>query len=194
MSWYSGVYNALIIAGLVAFIIGMFSSGKISVDAFIAGYSTLALGVMLLLMTVLNGITKQTATSVQSQNVFMRMFQPIFSFFSIIIPFVLPLGVIVLSLYMLIKYRKPIINNRVSAGYYSFSMINIILILVQMYLFYKNTSTPEFEKTGKISSVQGNMITLLGIITTISAINVYIILKYFRTDGFTMNEYAMNTQ
>ena len=55
--WYSGMYKGLILAGIIAFIIGSFSSGSVSMDAYIAGYSALILGIMLILIILIYGIT-----------------------------------------------------------------------------------------------------------------------------------------
>ena len=175
--WYSGMYKGLILAGIIAFIIGTFSSGSVSMDAYIAGYSALILGIMLILMILIYGVSKK---STQGQTTL----QMLFAILSTTGPFILLLGVIAFILYLLIKYRTPIIEDHVSYGYYTFSTINVILILIQLYIVYKNISTPLFEETGRISSVQTNMIYLIGLFTAISTVNLYIILKYFRTDGF----------
>jgi hypothetical protein len=132
---------------------------------------------MLILIILIYGITKKPT---QGQTTL----QMLIAVLSTTGPFILLLGVIAFILYLLIKYRTPIIEDHVSYGYYTFSTINVILILIQLYIVYKNISTPLFEETGRISSVQTNMIYLIGVFTAISTVNLYIILKYFRTDGF----------
>ena len=93
--------------------------------------------------------------------------------------------VIAFTLYLMIKYKPIIIDNHVSSSYNSFSNINIILIIIQLYIVYTNITTDSFEKTGKISKVTSSMVYLLGILSGISSIILYTILKYFTTDGFT---------
>lgn len=89
----------------------------------------------------------------------------------------------------MIKYKSIILDNHVSGGYNSFSNINVILILLQLYIVYTNINTDSFEKTGKISKVTSSVIYLLSILTGISSIIIYTILKYFTTDGFTINSF-----
>jgi hypothetical protein len=99
-------------------------------------------------------------------------------------PFLLMLGVISFILYLMIKYKNIILDNHVSSSYNSFSNINIILILIQLYIVYTNISSDSFEKTGKISKVTSSVVYLLGVLSAISSIIIYTILKYFTTDGF----------
>ena len=47
-----------------------------------------------------------------------------------------------------------------------------------------NISTPKFDETGKISKVTSSIVYLLGVLTAISSIIMFTILKYFTTDGF----------
>ena len=82
-------------------------------------------------------------------------------------------------------YKNNIIAEHVSYGYYSFSNIAIILLLIQLYIVYTNISTDSFEKTGKMPKVTSGIIYLFGILTAICSIILFTILKYFTTDGFT---------
>jgi hypothetical protein len=45
-------------------------------------------------------------------------------------------------------------------------------------------SNANFETTGKISKITSTIILLLSVLTGISAIILYTILKYYSTDGF----------
>jgi uncharacterized membrane protein len=101
-------------------------------------------------------------------------------------PFLLMLAVIGFILYLIIFYKEPIIDNHVSKNYYTFSNITIILLLIQLYIIYQNINTKEFDISGKISKVTSSLIYLIGVLTSFSAMIIYIILKYFRTDGFQM--------
>jgi hypothetical protein len=79
-------------------------------------------------------------------------------------------------------------NSTDYTGQYSnFSNINIILILIQLYIVYTNISSDSFEKTGKMSKVTSSVVYLLGVLSTITSIILYTILRYFTTDGFTTN-------
>lgn len=174
--WYSGVYKALIIASVVSFLISFFSTGNMSYNSLISGYSTLTLGIMLILTILISKILEVTKNEAASQ-----------MFITILIslgPFLLMLTVIGFILYLIIFYKTPILDNHVSQSYYTFSNITVILLLIQIYIVYKNINTKEFDASGKISKVTSSLIYLIGVLSSLSAMILYIVLKYFRTDGF----------
>jgi len=172
--FYSSVYKSLIIAGIIAFIVGFFAQGTTSYAAYISGYSVLALGILMLLTISFNKIISNNKTN----------FENLYAVLNITGPFVLMLAIIAFILYLMITYKDNIISQRVSSGYYSFSNIGIILLLIQLYFVYTNITTKNFEDTNKISKVTTNILYLLGVLQAICSINVFIILKYFTTDGF----------
>ena len=174
--WYSGIYKGLLLSSVIAFIIGFFSSGNVSVDAYITGYSVLILGILMLLLILFNGIIKL------SQNI--SNFELMKTILMTTGPFLLMLGVLGLVLYLLITSRSSIVENHVSQEYYSFSNITIILILLQLYIVYTNITDTKFEQTHKLSSITAAIMYLLGVLSSISSIIVFIILKAFTTDGF----------
>jgi hypothetical protein len=51
-------------------------------------------------------------------------------------------------------------------------------------MVYTNITTPKFEETGKMSKLTSSIVLLLGVLTAISSIIMFTILKYFTTDGF----------
>ena len=48
IDWYSGIYKGFIISSIILFVIGFLSEGKVSLGAYITGYSVLILGVMMI--------------------------------------------------------------------------------------------------------------------------------------------------
>jgi hypothetical protein len=174
--WYSSIYKGLIISSIVAFIVGFFSKGNISIDAYITGYATLILGIMMILIILFNNILRVSQGD--------STFQLVYTILITTGPFILMLAVIGFILYQIITYKEKIVDNHVSQSYFSFSNITIILMLIQIYIVYTNISTPKFEETGKISKVTSSVIYLLGVLAAISSIIIFTILKYFTTDGF----------
>ena len=177
--WYSSIYKAFIISAIISFVIGFFAEGKVSLGAYVAGYSVLILGIMMILLILFNSIMKIT----EGQSIL----QILYAILLTTGPFLLMLGVIAFILYLMIKYKSIILDNHVSGGYNSFSNITVILILIQLYIVYTNISSDSFETSGKMSKVTSSMIYLLGVLSAISSIILYTILKYFTTDGFTIN-------
>jgi len=175
--WYSSIYKAFIMASVIAFLISFFSSGNVSMGASIAGYSVLILGIMMILIILFQNILKGNTNQ--------GVFQLIYSILMATGPFLLILGVIGFILYLIITYKKLIIDNHVSQSYYTFSNIAITLILLQLYIVYTNITTEKFESTGKISKLTSSIIYLLGILTCMTTLILFTILKYYTTDGFT---------
>ena len=137
--WYSSIYKAFIISAIISFVIGFFSEGKVSLGSYITGYSVLILGIMMILLILFNGIMKIT----EGQTIF----QILYTILLTAGPFLLMLGVIAFTLYLMITYKSNILDNHVSSSYNSFSNINVILILIQLYIVYTNISSDSFEKT-----------------------------------------------
>jgi hypothetical protein len=52
-NWYSGIYNSLIVASIISFIIYFFSSGNTSLGAIICGYSLILIALMMIIYIVL---------------------------------------------------------------------------------------------------------------------------------------------
>jgi len=177
--WYSSIYKAFIISAIISFVIGFFSEGNVSLGSYITGYSVLILGIMMILLILFNSIMKIT----EGQSIL----QVLYTILLTAGPFLLMLGVIAFVLYLMITYKSIILEDHVANGYHSFTNINIILILIQLYIVYTNISSDSFEKTGKMSKVTSSMIYLLGVLSAITSIILYTILRYFTTDGFTLN-------
>ena len=178
-SWYSSIYKAFIISAIISFVIGFFSEGKVSLGSYITGYSVLILGIMMILLILFNSIMKIT----EGQSIF----QILYTILLTAGPFLLMLGVIAFILYLMITYKSIILQDHVANGYHSFSNINVILILIQLYIVYTNITSDSFEKTGKMSKVTSSMVYLLGVLSAITSIILYTILRYFTTDGFITN-------
>ena len=175
--WYSAIYKAFIITSIITFIIGFFSEGKVSLGSYIAGYSVLILGIMMILLILFNSIMKITEGQSTTQILYTILLTAG--------PFLFMLGIIAFILYLMITYKSIILDNHFANGYNSFSNIIVILILIQLYIIYRNISTDIFESTGKISKVTSSILYLLGILSAISSIFLFMILKYFTTDGFS---------
>lgn len=171
--WYASIYKALMYSSMIAFILGFFSDSKTSLGSYIAGYSVLLLAVLLLLIILFTNVLKETQNS-SSMNV-------LYAIITTSGPFILMLSVIAFILYLLIKYNSNIIDGKVAPGYNSFSNIIVILLLLQIYFVNENINN---DSSGRLSKVTSSIIYLIGTICAICSIILYIILKYYSTDGF----------
>jgi hypothetical protein len=175
-NWYSGIYKSLLIASVISFIIYFFSSGTVSLGAIISGYCMIILSIMMILYIILFNLLQTT------QNVGLGQM-----FLSIILncgPFLLMLGIIGLVLFLVITYKDKILVDHVPDSYKVFNNITIIMILLQVYLLYNNINNGKFETTQKLSKVTISLLYLYGVISAISSITLFTILKSFSADGF----------
>jgi hypothetical protein len=166
------------IASIISFIISILSSGDVSLGAEISGYSLLILSIIMITFIVITKyitIFKGQITSISS----------ILSIVFISGPFILIFAIIGFILYCLIYYKNRISNGQVSNDYYIFNLWCIIILLVQTFFLYNNLNTSDFELKGKMSSVSISILYLMSVILSIMSIILYVILKYYQTDGFT---------
>lgn len=177
-NWYSNIYKGLIFASVICFLLTFFFTGQTYFGSIIAGYSTLILGVLMIIIILINGILDKNPEF---------NFPVLLEILRVGGPFLLMLAIIGFILYLVIENKNRILDNHVSNGYYNFSNIVIILILVQTYLIYSNINTDKFETTGRISKVTINLLYLLGVLTGMCSLILFTILRYFITDGFTVN-------
>jgi len=107
----------------------------------------------------------------------------ILSLLSIMGPFLVILGVIGYYISILTQYKQRITDGNIAGGYYSFSNIFLILVLLECFVFYWSLRDKQFEETHTINKVNSMLLYLLGLFGALSAITTHIILAYYSTDG-----------
>jgi hypothetical protein len=162
----------------VSFILSGFTSGETSYGSLVAGYSTLTFAILMIIIIVMMGALKLVEGK--------GMLETIMTILSSSGQFLLLLSVIGFVLYLIIYYKELIKSGNAASSYYNFTTLTTILILLQSYLIYTNLDTEKFVSTNKLPKVTSYMLYLLGVITWMSALIIYITLKYFNTDGFTL--------
>jgi hypothetical protein len=98
-------------------------------------------------------------------------------------PFICMLGVIGFSLYMLIKYKTIIIEDKVSSNYKTFINITLILLISQTILIIKNLDSESFKSSHVINKLTSSILYLFSVISLASSLIIWVILKYYTTDG-----------
>ena len=166
--WYSSVYKGFILTGVTLFVVGLFLSGINFINAYLVGYTSLLIGLLCILVVIFIRVQSLNDTVIFAG------------------PIILMSGVICFITYLLWANIDIIVDGHVSQGYYSFNTISTILILTQIYIVYTVISSEAFESNSIIPKVQSAILYLLGILSVISTTSIYIILKYFRTDGFRL--------
>jgi hypothetical protein len=177
-NWYSSIYKSFIIASVICFLINFFTSGETSYGSILTGYSTLTLGILMIMLIIFNNILQVTNND--------SVFKIIYIMLMNAGPFMLQLSVIGIMLYLIIYYKNQILSGEVSKGYYTFSNITIILLLLQIYIVYQNINNDKFDTNKKLSMITTSSLYLFGVITLITTLINFSILKYFTADGFTV--------
>lgn len=176
---FSQIYNSCLLASLLtaslAFIIHFFTAGNISLGSVTTGYVILIISIFMILIKLTERILNTGNANSSTQR--------LLSIILTISPFMLLLIVISFMLYTIINHYQNIAIGHVSQGYYTFSNISIILIIIQIGLIYRILNSANYVQTGEVSKVSSSLILLLGTLTSISSIILYIILTFFTTDG-----------
>jgi hypothetical protein len=161
------ISNTFIIVGVCLLI---FSPVLKNVNGPITGYSFIATGLLLFMSYVIYSFNKE---QIGMGGIILA-----------ISPFILILSILIYSMYLLITYKNKIIGGHVAPGYYNFTIISIILIMIQLFLFYLG-SNQKNEGTNiiKFNKIYSMILFLLGIINLVTVITIGIILALFNTDG-----------
>jgi len=186
MAWYESIYKALIFGSAITFIISNLTTGSNSYNSLITGYAILILGILMILTIMISKILDLQKSS--------SITELLISMVITLGPFLLMLAIIGFMLFLIIFYKTPILENQVSQSYNTFSNITLILLLMQVYLVYTNIDRDEFKINGKISEFTSLMLYLFGVLSFFSSGTIYLILKYFRADGFQMLQNTKNIQ
>lgn len=158
--WYSSVFKGFMIASVVSFIISFATSGKTSYGAELSGYSMNVLAIFLILLILFQKKSFTTSGC-----------------------FVLLLAVIGFIMYSIIMYKDNIINGHVAPYLKTYTSISTILIMIQTYIIYSSIFNDTFDKTSVISTVNIYLLCLLSVFTLACALIIFVILKYYTTDG-----------
>ena len=161
--WYSSIYKSLFISSALAFSIYSTTTDTISFNALVSGYSILILGISMLMLFLFN---KSKNTS------------------SVLIPFIFLFVTISLMMYLLTNNKTRIIQGQVSPIFYSFSNISVFLLLIQVYLIYSQVSSNEFNTNKIFNRTTSLFVTMLSVLTAICTYIIYIVLVYYKADGF----------
>ena len=174
--WLTNIYKAFIYVSAILFIIALNTTGDTTINATISGYATMIFSILLIMTVIMNGFTQNTKGT--------STFQMISTIFITLGPFLLILGIIAALLYLIITYKTIISEGHVSRYYGTFSFLSSILVLVQMYMIYDGINSEKFIKTSQLSKITLSILCLAAILNTICVMILFIILKYYTTDGY----------
>ena len=166
----SKFYISLITVGIILLFATIGSTSMDSLNGSIAGYFLIAIG-MAILISFIIGISSKNG----SQNIISAIFS--------VGPFFVTIGIVAYILYLLFTYKDRIAEGNIAPGYANFTNISVILILLQLFLFYMGTQKQSFQRDNKLDRVYSGLVYFVGVINIVAVITIGIILKYFSTDG-----------
>lgn len=166
----SKFYISLITVGIILLFATIGSTSMDSLNGTIAGYFLIAIG-MAILISFIIGISSKNG----SQNIISAIFS--------VGPFFVTIGIVAYILYLLFTYKDRIAQGNIAPGYANFTNISVILILLQLFLFYMGTQKQSFQRDNKLDRVYSGLLYFVGVINIVAVITIGIILKYFSTDG-----------
>jgi hypothetical protein len=166
----SKFYISLITVGVILLFATIGSTSMDSLNGSIAGYFLIAIG-MAILISFIIGISSKNG----SQNIISAIFS--------VGPFFVTIGIVAYILYLLFTYKDRIAEGNIAPGYANFTNISVILILLQLFLFYMGTQKQSFQRDNKLDRVYSGLLYFVGVINIVAVITIGIILKYFSTDG-----------
>lgn len=158
--WYLSVCKALLIVGKISFIISFGTSGETSYGAELSGYSSITLAIMLILLMLFKYNNPMA-----------------------ILAFLWLLAIIGFILFSVLTHKNQIINGHVPTYYSTFIEVSMILIIIQTLVIYSSIFTDKFKQNGFISPINIYSSYLLSSLTMMCSIIIFIMLKYYITDG-----------
>jgi len=174
-------YVTLIAVGVILLFATIGTASMGSLNGTIAGYSLMGGGILLLVSFLLYGIstTNEGKSAALAKNNRSSIMSAIYTAG----PFLVLLGIVGYTLYLIITFKNRIAAGNIAPGYVSFTNISIILILMQLFLFYMGSQKDSFKTTNRLDRVYSMLLYFIGIINIVTIITIGIILSYFSTDG-----------
>lgn len=174
-AWYEAVYKSFLIACIWIFLFSLGFTGETQFNCMITGYSLLIISISLIMIVILYNV----AINIQNASMFSALLNILINTG----PYILMLFTLCVIVYIQITYKSEIISGHVSKGYTSFSNITLILFIVQVYILYSNMNSSNYQSSGKLPRIVSGIIYFLDILEIMTVIILFVILKYFTTDG-----------
>ena len=158
MIWYSNLYKISILIGILLYVIQLFMTGSNKTNALVAGHVNISLGLFLFVVLLANqGASNYLIASIALLG-----------------------SLIAQLLYMTSAKHERISNEHVSSGFYTFNVISITLVLLELFILYMDQ---QLEERFNVSIKTLSMLTFISLLIGASNWIVYTILYSYVTDG-----------
>ena len=176
------VTSASLIAGFIILFLTLAMSGEVGTTGKIVGFSFVLVGLIMFLSNTLSKIVRSGNKESKS----------VFSLVITLGPFLPAMGLLTWAIIMFSQYYDYIAKDQLTP---SFNMFTTFLVLINLFLvrsMYNNMNSKEFEATQVVNQVSGMIMYFMEIIILVIMISMFIILRFFVTDGFKTYSEAMN--
>ena len=168
------VTMASMIAGFIILFLTLGTGGEMGTTGKIVGFSFVLVGLIMFLSNTLSKIIRSGSKESKS----------VFSIAMTLGPFLPAMGLLAWAISMFSQYYDYIAKDQLTP---SFNMFTTFLILISMFLvrmMYNNMNSKEFETTQMVNKVSGMIMYFMEVIMLVILISMFIILRFFVTDGF----------
>ena len=175
------VTGASLIAGFFLLFVSLGMSGEVGTMGKIVGFSFVLVGLIMFLSNTLSKIVRSGNEESKS----------ISSIVVTLGPFIPAIALISWAIVMFSQYFDYIAKDMLTP---SFNMFTTFLVLINLFLIrmmYNGMNSKEFETKQVINKVSGMLMYFMEIIALVIQISMFIILRFFVTDGFRTYREAM---
>jgi hypothetical protein len=179
LNWYTILYLLFAVISVLLFSVGILFNilSNFGVITYQSSFLTseligyLVLG-LFTLMVIFLSVYKMVALN---NGIFAHLFN--------IAPLFLMLAVIVYNIYLFVLYKTYIVKGRVVSNYFWYDSFMLFIMISQIYIICTNLLNNLFQNTGKLTNISSSVFYLTALFSMITVGNLFIILKYFKTDG-----------
>jgi len=171
---FKKVTSATLIAGFIILFLTIGSAGNNSTMGRIIGLGFVLVGLILFMANTVQKLVR--TKNAESKN--------ITALITTLGPFLPCVGLLIWAIVIYSDNFNYIAKGKLTP---SFTMLETFLVLINIiltYMFYQNMNSKEFQETQRINKVSGMLIYSMEIIYLVIVISMYIIIRFFRTDGF----------
>jgi hypothetical protein len=171
---FNMVKNGVLMAGFVILFMTLGGGGPNQTLGMIFGYSFLLTGSILFASNIVSKLVKSKNTESKS----------ILSLFVTLGPFFVFTILLACIVALISSYFERISKNQLTPAFEKLTTLSLLNTLILTYLFNRNTSSDEFIKTQEINKVSGMIMYLMEILGFVIVISMFVVLKFYVTDGF----------
>lgn len=175
------IQKAFLVLSNILIILSTFITGKASRDLMISGYSFLLFSISIISIFIIKStIERFTDNSGEVEKMSQMMLSILYRTF----PLLLLIGNVSFLIYQSVKFGDLIINGNLPKEYYTMSKVSAILsAMITGGLTYAMNGE-KFMKTKILSQKYNGAMYIISFFVTCATIAMYIILRYFVTDGY----------